>query len=77
MDHSTFNPVVLELHRAGREVPFHAFQPAALELIGALISIDFALWGNASASPLEIHRLYLFNCDDSILEACPSPKPMP
>jgi len=69
MDPSTFNRVVLELHRAGREAPFHAFQPAALELIGALIPFDSAWWGNASASPLEIHRLYLFNCDDSILEA--------
>jgi len=69
MDIASFNRVVIELHRAGREAPFRAFQPASLELIRELIPFDSAWWGNASATPLEIHRLYLFNCDDSILEA--------
>ena len=59
----------LALHRVGREVPFRKFQPAALEVIQGILPFDSAWWGNAAAEPMEIHRLYLFNCDDSILDA--------
>ncbi|MBK9325251.1 MAG: helix-turn-helix transcriptional regulator [Hydrogenophilales bacterium] len=60
--------VVLELNRASREAAFSRFQPLALELIREIIPFDSAWWGNAAAEPMEIHRLYLCNCDDSILE---------
>jgi hypothetical protein len=60
--------VVLDLHRAGREAPYSRFQPLALELIQGIIPFDSAWWGNAAAEPMEIHRLHLYNCDDSILE---------
>lgn len=60
---------ILQLHRAGREAAFAWFQPAALELIQEIIPFDSAWWGNAAAEPMEIHRLYLFNCDDTIREA--------
>lgn len=63
-----FNHVILELHRAGRETASRQFQPSALELIQEIIPFDSAWWGNAAAEPMEIHQLYLFNCDDSILE---------
>ena len=60
---------ILELHRAGREAAFGRFQPMALELIREILPFDSAWWGNAAAEPMEIHRLHLFNCDDTILEA--------
>lgn len=69
MDFPRLNSVTLDLHRAGREAPFNAFQKYALDAIGTLIPFESAWWGNASSEPLEIHRLYLHNCDDSILEA--------
>lgn len=68
MDISRLNPVLLDLHQAGREAPFKAFQSIALDLIHRLIPFDSAWWGNASADPPEIHRLYLHNCDESILQ---------
>lgn len=69
MDLTRFNHLLLALHRAGHDAPFKQFQAVALELIGELIPFDSAWWGNASAAPLEIHRLHLHNCDHSILEA--------
>ncbi len=60
---------ILEVHRAGREAAFVQFQPLVLELIRQILPFDSAWWGNAAAEPMEIHRLYLFNCDDTILEA--------
>lgn len=63
------NHVILELHRAGRETACEQFQNAALALVQELIPFDSAWWGNAAAEPMEIHQLYLYNCDDSILEA--------
>lgn len=63
------NRVILDIHRAGREVTYGQFQPLALELIQRIIPFDSAWWGNAAAEPLEIHRLHLFNCDESILQA--------
>lgn len=68
MDLPRFNRLLLDLHRTGQEAPLSQFQPAALELIQEMIPFDSAWWGNASAEPLEIHRLHLHNCDDSILE---------
>lgn len=62
------NALTLELHRAGREMSFSQFQPSALELIQEIIPFDSAWWGNAAAEPMEIHRVYLFNCDESILQ---------
>jgi len=64
-----FNRVILDIHRAGSEVAFSAFQPIALELIQEILPFDSAWWGNASAEPMEIHRLHSHNCDKSILEA--------
>ena len=61
--------VILELHRAGREAAFSLFQPLALDLIQEIIPFDSAWWGNAAAMPMEIHRLHLYNCDESILDA--------
>jgi len=65
------NRVILELHRAGRDTSCCQFQPFALELIQEIIPFDSAWWGNAAAEPMEIHQLYLFNCDDSMAEAYP------
>lgn len=65
------NRVILELHRAGREVDCRRFQPAALELIQEILPFDSAWWGNAATEPMEIHQLYLFNCDDSMAQAYP------
>lgn len=62
------NGTILELHRAGRESAYQQFQPRALDILGEIIPFDSAWWGNAAAEPLEIHRLHLHNCDDSILE---------
>jgi len=59
---------ILQLHRAGRETGYARFQPMALEVIQEILPFDSAWWGNAAAEPMEIHRLYLFNCDDTILE---------
>ncbi|MEQ1662088.1 MAG: helix-turn-helix transcriptional regulator [Thiobacillus sp.] len=69
MDLPRFNRLLLDLHRTGQEAPLSQFQPAALELIQEIIPFDSAWWGNASAEPLEIHRLHLHNCEASILEA--------
>lgn len=63
------NRVILDIHRAGREVAYSQFQPLALDLIQKIIPFDSAWWGNAAAEPPEIHRLHLFNCDESILQA--------
>jgi DNA-binding CsgD family transcriptional regulator len=63
------NCVILEVHRACREVAYSQFQPLALELIQEILPFDSAWWGNATAEPIEIHRLHLCNCDESILEA--------
>jgi len=60
--------VLLELHRAGREATYAAFQPLALEAIQSLIPFDSAWWGNAAAEPMEIHRLHLHNCPATILQ---------
>jgi DNA-binding CsgD family transcriptional regulator len=60
--------VLLELHRAGREASYRAFQPFVLKSIQALIPFDSAWWGNAAAEPVEIHRLHLHNCPASILD---------
>lgn len=68
MDFSRINATLLDLHRAGREATPGAFQKIALELIQEVIAFDSAWWGNAASTPPEIHRLHLFNCDDSILE---------
>lgn len=65
------NRVILELYRAGRNTDCRRFQPAALELIQEILPFDSAWWGNAVAEPMEIHQLYLFNCDDSMVEAYP------
>lgn len=67
MDFAHLNPVILDLHQAGRDAPHGAFQNIALDIIGALLPFDSAWWGNASAQPVEIHRLHLHNCPDSIL----------
>jgi len=69
LDPAALNSVILDIHRAGYEVAFSAFQRAVLELVGEIIPFDSAWWGNAASEPLEIHRLYLHNCDDSILQA--------
>lgn len=69
MDLTRLNRLLLALHRTGQEAPLSQFQPAALELIREMIPFDSAWWGNAAAEPLEIHRLFLHNCDDSILES--------
>ncbi len=69
MDARGISHTTLALHRVGREVPFCQFQRAALDVIQGILPFDSAWWGNAAAEPAEIHRLYLFNCDDSILEA--------
>lgn len=68
MDIAQLNAVILDLHRAGREVRLRAFQSVALDLVGNLIPFDSAWWGNAAADPPEIHYLHLHNCDASILE---------
>lgn len=68
---SGLNRVILELYRAGREMACCQFQPAALELIQKILPFDSAWWGNAAVEPMEIHQLYLFNCDDSMAEAYP------
>lgn len=68
LDLPLLNRTILELHRAGRESAYSQFQPRALDIVGEIVSFDSAWWGNASAEPLEIHRLHLHNCDDSILE---------
>ncbi len=69
MNVAGLNRVILELHRAGREAALENFQPAALELIQEVIPFDSAWWGNATAEPMEIHRLYLHRCESTILEA--------
>ena len=68
MDLPRLNRLLLDLHRTGQEAPLSHFQPTALELIQEMIPFDSAWWGNASAEPPEIHRLYLHNCADSILQ---------
>ena len=69
IDVRSLSRVILELHRAGHDATFNQFQPLALALIQEIIPFDSAWWGNAAAEPVEIHHLYLFNCDDSILES--------
>lgn len=66
-DTAAFSAALLELHRAAREATYAAFQPTALEIIQTLIAFDSAWWGNAAAETMEIHRLHLHNCPDSIL----------
>lgn len=69
LDLQAFNRVVLQIHRAGREVPLDRFQSEALLLVRQVIPFDSAWWGNAAALPMEIHSLHLHNCEQSILEA--------
>ncbi len=69
MNVQALSRVILELHRAGREGAYSQFQASALELIQEIIPFDSAWWGNVAAGPMEIRRLHLCNCDDSILEA--------
>lgn len=68
LDLQRISHTILELHRAGRESAYQQFQPRALDILGEIIPFDSAWWGNAAAEPLEIHRLHLHNCDNSILE---------
>lgn len=70
LDVRGLSQAILEIHRAARDYPFGAFQPFVLDRLHRLIPFDSAWWGNASVEPLEIHRLYLHNCDDTILESC-------
>src|ERR1035437_8540980 len=58
--------VILEIHRASREVPFHCFQEHVLALMKRVISFDSAWLGIASVSPNLIHRLHLYNCDGGL-----------
>lgn len=67
MDIARLNPVLLDLHRASHEAPFRTFQRIALDLVNQIIPFDSAWWGNASAEPLEIHRMHLHNCENTIL----------
>ncbi|GAB4437538.1 MAG: LuxR C-terminal-related transcriptional regulator [Rhodocyclaceae bacterium] len=69
LDVRALGGLILEVHRAGREAPPDAFQPMAIDLIRAVIPFDSAWWGNAAAEPMEIHRVRVFNCDESILGA--------
>jgi DNA-binding CsgD family transcriptional regulator len=69
VDLAGLSRTIFDLYRAGREVRYERFQPTALALIKEMLPFDSAWWGNAAAEPMEIHRLYLFNCDRSILEA--------
>lgn len=69
LDVRGLSQAILEIHRAGRGVALSAFQRIALELIAEVIPFDSAWWGTASAEPPEIHRLHLYNCDGSILDA--------
>lgn len=68
MELTRLNHLLLEIHQAGHEAPANKFQPIALELITGFLPFDSAWWGNASAEPLEIHRLHLHNCEASILQ---------
>ncbi len=67
MNMHALSGVLLELHRLGREAAYATFQPRALECIKDIIAFDSAWWGNAAAEPLEIHRIYVYNCADTIL----------
>lgn len=67
-DPRALSSVLLELHRAGQELPLARFQDEALSLVRRLIAFDSAWWGNAAAEPMEIHRLHLHNCADTILQ---------
>lgn len=69
--HQDLSRLILELYRIARETPFAAFQPRALELVGGVISFDSAWWGNASAVPQQLHRMYLFNCDQALVDDYP------
>ena len=60
--------VLLEVHRAGQELPLAHFPDEVLGLVRQLIPFDSAWWGNAAAEPMEIHRLHLHNCADTILQ---------
>lgn len=68
IDLQAFNNVVLQIHRAGSELPLDRFQSEVLQLVQQLIAFDSAWWGTASAIPMEIHSLHLHNCEQSILE---------
>jgi DNA-binding CsgD family transcriptional regulator len=59
---------LLAIHRAGQDLPLAHFPDEVLGLVRQLIPFDSAWWGNAAAEPMEIHRLHLHNCADSILQ---------
>lgn len=67
-DPRAISAVLLDVHRAGQELPLARFQDEALALVRRLIPFDSAWWGNAAAEPMEIHRLHLHNCADTILQ---------
>lgn len=62
------NALILDVHRAGREMSYAGFKALMLAEIQTLIPFDSAWWGNTAAEPAEIHQLHLHNCDESILE---------
>lgn len=62
---------LLDLYRAGREIPYPGFKDWVFEQLGGLIGFDSAWWGSGSERPLNVHRVALFRCDPAILEAYP------
>ncbi len=69
LDIRTLNALLLHVHRAGCEVAFDRFQALMLEEIQTLIPFDSACWGSVSRQPVELQHAFLFNCDDSFLNA--------
>lgn len=72
MHGTDLSQLILDLYHASRRTPFAAFQSHALELLKPALPFDSAWWGNASANPAQIHRIYLYNCDRQIIDDYPN-----
>lgn len=63
---------IIELYRYSRAGPFASFQTRALELLKGVVPFESAWWGNASRDTMQIHRIHLFNCAESIIDDYPA-----
>jgi len=53
---SKANQLVVDLYRAGREVPFANFQEWALTQMHEVLDFDAAWWGRGANRPLMVHH---------------------
>lgn len=65
---SKANQLVVDLYRAGREVPFANFQEWALTQMHEVLDFDAAWWGRGANKPLMVHQVHLHRCAPTLVD---------